>query len=301
MRTKPLLVAIWVFSFVFFFTSGCTGTLALASVPTQDAGPISTNNARPAMPPLPEPPAPILVDLVPHEDAGDTADVSVQLDASADNEDAPTVTADVTTDDAANTMVDDRPTAPAQSPAVAFLLAPITCHGRRLPSTTPGLDLAAQGMTLWHLCYKTPTRTTSTYPLPSQRAERVTLELATPTGEQLLLAVPAPASANPWTVSVLVALPAGVAPAFQGFTHYANHPSLAIVGSGDGESFPTIQGEMRSWRVLNDLSQDEYAPGRVCRRPTPLHPNGAFFLPLDMCPGRTCPLLQGLECQDLIF
>lgn len=301
MRTKPLLVAIWVFSFVFFFTSGCTGTLALASIPAQDAGPTLTSDARPAAPSLQEPPVPVLVDLVPHEDAGDTVDVSAKLDASLNTEDAPAATPDVPTDDVVNTMVDDRPTAAAQPLAAAFLLAPITCHGRRLPSTTPGLDLAAQGMTLWHLCYKTPTRTTSTYPLPTQRAERVTLELATPAGEQLLLAVPAPASANPWTVSVLVALPPGVAPAFQGFTHYANHPSLAIVGSGDGESFPTIQGEMRSWRVLNDLAQDEYAPGRVCRRPTPLHPNGAFFLPLDMCPGRTCPLVQGLECQDLIF
>lgn len=182
---------------------------------------------------------------------------------------------------------------------IAFLLAPSTCNGRRLPATTPGLELESHGMTLWHLCYKTPTSTTSTHPLASQQPELVTIEVAMNDGERLVLATPTEPGTTPSTISVLVALPEGVAPAFQGTNYYESSRRLGIVASSDGHSFPTIQGVMRSWRVLYDQSQDEYIPAHVCRRPTLQNPDGAFFIPLDACIAQSCPMIERLDCRNL--
>lgn len=302
MRTLPLFVAISVFSIIVLFTPGCFGMPVSHEWSTSDAGmPAIDARSTPRTPPptSEKPLIPLPLETPPMVDAGilsdatvESQDVPVFLDIPSTEEDASSTT---TEDDVLDT---DRP-APLPTEPVAFLLAPSTCHGRRLPATTPGLELGARGMTLWHLCYKTPTRTTSTHPLAAERPERVTLEVVLSDGERLLFAAPAPASANPWTVSLLVALPIGVAPAFQGHNYYNRNRELGIVASSDGEEFPSIQGEMRSWRVLRDQSQDEYVPARVCRRPTPLRPDGAFFLPLDMCPGRTCPLLERLDCRVL--
>lgn len=235
---------------------------------------------------------PSSIDASTTSDAANAHDVPVQLDILSTEEDALNTRTEA---DAG----DSDWSAPLPTDPIAFLLAPSTCHGRRLPPTTPGLELAERGMTLWHLCYKTPTHATSTHPLGGQQPERVTMEIAMSDGERLVLVAPVPPTATPWTISVLVALPPGVAPAFQGFNYYRDSRRLGIVASGDGRSFPTIQGEMRSWRVLYDQSQDEYIPARICLRPTLQNPDGAFFVPLDACIARSCPMIERLHCRDL--
>lgn len=192
----------------------------------------------------------------------------------------------------------DRPEFLTPEP-VAFLLPTDTCHGRRLPEDLPGIELAGEGMTLWHLCYTLPTRHSSSDPWMNEPPERLSVEVATLVSERLLFVAPIPARTPSWTVSLLVALPTGLAPAFQGRLHYPSHGDLELVARSNRNETLTVQGEMRTWRVLRSLSQDEYPPSRACDRPTALRPTGAFFLPEDMCPGHTCPLLSGLSCQNL--
>lgn len=273
MRKKPVYVAITIFCCILAFTPSCT--------------PVQLHQLR-----------------------GDTSapvvdDGSTSIVTDAENSD----TGSFSATDTDNFIMTEAPVpraADASIPGVTelnapvtVLLDPITCHGRSLAHGREALELLDQGMIVWHLCYKTPTPMTSPHELASERAERVLLRIATTGSDHLLLVAPAPTSANPWTVSLLVALPVGMAPAFHGTVEYAHGRRLELVGADDTQEAPDIHGEMRTWRVRRSGSQDPFFPARICQRPTALTPDGAFFLPLDTCPGTTCPLLHGLACRDL--
>lgn len=260
MRRKPVYVAITIFCLILAFTPSCT--------------PVQLHQLRG------DASAPVV-------DDGGTRIITDVGSSSMTNANNSTMT-----DASIPGMIE------ANTP-ITVLLDPISCHGRSLVHGREVLDSLDQGMLIWHLCYKTPTPMTSPHALATERAERVFLRVAIPGGDHLLLVAPAPVSANPWTVSMLVALPVGMAPAFHGTVEYSHGRRLELVGADDTQEAAEIHGEMRTWRVRQSGSQDPFFPARICQRPTPLTPEGAFFLPLDTCPGTTCPLLRGLACRDL--
>lgn len=272
MRTKFLLMAS-LFLTIILFTPGCLGT-------------------------------PVSVILLERQTVADAA----TSDTPRPTVDTPTTLADAPGDQTAldggvrTDAVHERMETPTgDTLPQAILLAPTTCHGRRLPTNTPGLALVGEHTRVWHLCYKTPTRTTSTHILAAQRPERFRFDVITPEGPRTLLVAPAPASANPWTISFLVILPANMVPAFQGVNLYGDARTLGMVASSSPGAFPSVQGEIQSWRLMRDASQNPEQPDTVCHDPQVQTAEGAFFLPMDQCPGHgeTCPLLGQLDCRSL--
>lgn len=182
---------------------------------------------------------------------------------------------------------------------VTALLSPSTCHGRRLGGTT----LAALGPfpvrhTLWHLCLKTPSRQTSSHALAMERATRLSLRLVDDGGtmNEILSATP-PATANPWTVSALIALPIGQAPTFHARAEYGNSRALALVETEP----PTLHGEWRSWQVASDGTQTEAPPTIACEDPLDTSNLTGVALPASACSlaNQRCDALRGYVCANL--
>ncbi len=276
MRRKPVYVAITIFCFILAFTPSCT-PVQLHQLQIDGRAPVVNDGS---------------TSIITDAESSSMMDTGSSSATDSNN----STMAETGVPDVTETIT---PNATEAHTPVTVLLDPITCHGRSLVHGREVVELLDRGMLVWHLCYKTPTPMTSPHELATERAERVFLRVAVPGGDHLLLVTPAPAIANPWTVSALVALPVGMAPAFHGTIEYAHGRRLELVGADDTQEAPEIHGEMRTWRVRRSGSQDPFLPARICLRPTILTPDGAFFLPLDACPGTTCPLLQGLSCRDL--
>lgn len=241
--------------------------------------------------------------------------LGAEADASTNDTDASSE--DVPNTETAPTSTEDRGSSPTNSPdasapaedrvlpvhpedgIVTALLNPSTCHGRRLGGTT----LAALGPfpvrhTLWHLCVKTPSRQTSSHTLATERATRLSLRLVDDGGtmNEILSAMP-PATANPWTVSVLIALPIGQAPTFHARAEYGNGRSLALVETDP----PTLHGEWRSWRVASDGTQTEESPTIACEDPLDTSNLTGVALPASVCSlaNQRCDALRGYVCTNL--
>lgn len=95
----------------------------------------------------------------------------------------------------------------SSEPVDAVALAATTCGSRTLSRLPPGLFRS--GYTVYHLCYQTPVARMTTQPLASQRSSSVLFSRRSMTSASLidLVRVPAPMSANPWSSSVVVAIP----------------------------------------------------------------------------------------------
>ncbi len=183
----------------------------------------------------------------------------------------------------------------------AVLLAPSTCHGRRLPMSAETTYLRANdGMTVWHLCYKTPSPAHSDLPIARMRATQVQLNLATLDGTRELLHAPAPMAAQPWTVSVLVALPAGYAPLFELLSLYPDGQRLSAVSTDAMGRFPALHGELQAWKVAAEGTQTEQPPAQACYEPHGGGYDPAFFIPTNSCVHEAdCPLLRYMACRPL--
>ena len=181
---------------------------------------------------------------------------------------------------------------------LATVLPPTSCHGRRLGANTPGLMMREPNGSLWHLCIKTPSRTTSDHPLANERAIRVSVHTMDAGGAyRELLVNEAPMSANPWTTSVLIALPEGWTPFFHVRAHYANERSFSLARSEPLR----LHGEVRIWNVASDGLQTEQSPDRICWNPLDNVEGGTGVLPHGTCPEgeASCPALEGYVCRTL--
>ncbi len=179
----------------------------------------------------------------------------------------------------------------------AVVLSPTTCHGRtlRLPDT-----FFQAGLMAWHFCYVTPDpREREDGGVAPMRPASISVQAGVNDGASSLLPMvtaSAPTSANPWTASVAVALPAAIsAPRF----NVRQDPPMGFAGvvwalDADGRGGLRERGNLRVWRVAADGQQMEVplderflvcGGGRVAQD----MPNGAY-VPHGSCPTalRTC-------------
>lgn len=287
MNVDRLLIVCTAFLIALLFTPGCAANAAWPErIPTNDASLTDVRDAnvdaatrdRPRINSFMcgELPA---IDLRTNSCAGDAGqDTAPAVDASVRSDVTPTPTPD----------------------PFGVLLAPTTCHGRRLPMSTAALAQANAGMTLWHLCYKTPSPAHSDQTIARLRANRVDVNLVTSTGTRPLVQAPAPMVANPWTVSVLLALPPEHPPLFELINQYQAGQRLSAISTDAMGRFPSLNGELQAWKVSAEGTQTEQPPARACYEPHggPIDP--AFFLPANSCTHEAdCPLLSHFTCRPL--
>ncbi len=209
---------------------------------------------------------------------------------------------DAGTDRPSETDAAPRPDIPMRpNEPFAVLLAPSTCHGRRLPmSAEMAYARANDGMTVWHLCYKTPSPAHSDLPIARARATRVQLNLPTLDGTRELLRAVAPMAAQPWTVSALVALPPAYAPLFELLSQYPDGQRLSAISTDAMGRFPALHGELQVWKVAAEGTQTEQPPARACYEPHGGSYDPAFFIPTNSCVHEEdCPLLRYMACRPL--
>ncbi len=284
MHSQRLVIACSIFLIGLLFTPGCIANPAWAEhVPTPDASALSARDATTDAEMRDRPrPNPLTCGELP---AIDLRTNLCAADAGSDRPAAPDVS---TPPDVAL-----RHTEP-----YAVILPPTTCHGRRLPMSTAALARANEGMTLWHLCYKTPSPAHSDHPIARLRANQVNLNLVTLNGTRELLHVPAPMVANPWTASVLVALPATHAPLFELLNQYQAGQRLSAVSTDRMGRFPFLHGELQVWKVTAEGTQTEQPPAQACYEPHSGTVDPAFFLPTNSCTREAdCPLLSQFVCR----
>lgn len=179
----------------------------------------------------------------------------------------------------------------------ALVLSPTTCHGRtlRLPDA-----FFRTGLLAWHFCYVTPDpREREDGGVAPMRPASVCVQAGVSDGVSSLLPMvtaPAPTSANPWTASVAVALPASTSvPRF----NVRQDPPTGFSGivwalDADGRGGLRQRGNLRVWRVAADGQQMEVPLDErflVCggARVMQEMPSGAY-VPHGSCPTtlRTC-------------
>ncbi len=281
-KTRSWFVAMIVFTAITLFTPGCL-TFEV-SLPCADAMAMPSADAV-TIPEDPQAQPPSLVDggapPSSHEDAGQTS--MLPQDGATPTSDRSPVTTP----------------GRGEHDVVAVVLAPTTCHGRRLGETT----LAALGPfpthhVLWHVCLKTPSRQTSDQPLASERAGSVSVHLVD-SGNTMneVIRATAPATANPWTASLLIALPIGEVPAFHARAHYQGGQALSLVRTDPAD----IHGEIRVWQVDSHGTQTERAPNVACEEPLDTSRLTGVFLPAGTCTvaSQRCTNLPGFVCASL--
>ncbi len=284
MPVDRLLIVCTAFLIALLFTNGCAANAAWPErPPTADAGPADTRDAhvdastrdRPRVNPFM---------------CGELPAVDLRTNACASD-------AGTSPPPASDASV--RPdTSPAPTQPVAVLLAPTTCHGRRLPMSTETLALANAGMTLWHLCYKTPSPAHSDHLMARLRPHTVDVNLVTFDGTRELVHASAPSVANPWTTSVLIGLPATHAPLFEVLNQYQAGQRLSAIATDRLGRFPALHGELQVWKVTAEGTQTEQPPDRACYEPHGGGYDPAFFLPTNSCTGKAdCPLLNPFVCR----
>lgn len=183
------------------------------------------------------------------------------------------------------------------SNVIVAKLAPQTCHGNRLTIPTELRDALASGLTIWHLCYKTPSAHTSESPLARHRPTMVTVQLVFPHSATDLLQSEPPVVANPWTTSLLVALPVNWTPLFN-FTNTYVDGSLLQALDGQAPSFPVQNGGIQAWRVHTGGTQTVTTLNTACRPVDRLSGQFAGLIPDGACREGLgpCSPFTGLEC-----
>lgn len=291
MKIRSWFVAVFVFFTITLFAPGCITW----QYTNPDAGDSSVDGAL-----VPSNDVQLAV-----SDAGalpselDVPMLSIERDSGSPSTTPRDTGSPVTPREDAGATTDRPPPLPTSEGVQGIILAPTTCQGRRLgASSLAPLGIVPAGYTLWHLCFKTPIRTSSTSPLANERPARVSVHVVN-AGRAMNEAVSgnAPATANPWTFSVLISLPPGQTPNFHARAHYANGQTLSFAVRHP----PSINGEIKIWQVASDGEQTERVPNLVCEDPLDNTNANGIFLPTGICPsaGRMCPGLTGYICEAL--
>lgn len=212
--------------------------------------------------------------------------VSVSHDAGTGDRatiaDAPSDAQSLTKEDAGAASIDLKTRPSPDEEIVTVQLAPQTCHGARLQLSSELQQALSANMEVWHLCYKTPTTRTSTEALARFRPTQVITSLIFPHREVPLMRTEAPRVADPWTVSILVALPSRSMPLFNFVNRYANDEYL-FAFEGPSLTFPLQNGEIQAWRVYADGSQVVATPHTACRNRDQMSEQLAGFVPDSGC------------------
>jgi hypothetical protein len=227
-----------------------------------------------------------LVDLPLSSDAGLDTSFSYDLPFSQDSLSSPAL--DAREADAAEEVGVDTPMVNAYP---AMVLSPTTCHGRTLHLP----DMFFQtGLVAWHFCYVTPDpREREDGGVAPMRPASICVQAGVSDSAASLLPMvtaSAPMSANPWTASVAVALPAFVTvPRF----NVRQDPPMGFSGivwalDADGQGGLRERGNLRVWRVAADGQQMEVPLDErflMCggTRIAPDMPSGAY-VPHGFCP-----------------
>jgi hypothetical protein len=114
---------------------------------------------------------------------------------------------------------------------------------------------ARLGDTVWHLCYRTPSREDSSSPLTQQESRSVTFTLRSSwTGEPTeMMQVPADNSNVHWTASVIISVPDVPAayPLFNARNAYGGASLWAVGADETGHALET-HGTLTAWRVRSN-------------------------------------------------
>ncbi|MFA6429896.1 MAG: hypothetical protein WCV84_05375 [Patescibacteria group bacterium] len=155
----------------------------------------------------------------------------------------------------------------------AEVISASQCHGRNMAATNTFVGYARDGLSVWHLCYRTPSTDTSSLP-PDQRprSSRVLFYWYNTIlrAYQEVGAVDAPRTANPWTANLLIALPHGRPATFNAGnirTGMAADYLYAVQENVLPNGALELNGQMQVWRVNADGTQTVAAPALLCRDP----------------------------------
>lgn len=189
----------------------------------------------------------------------------------------------------------------------ARTLSPSACHGRRLRLSPDVQTSVRDGYSLWHLCYRTPTRSSSTDALANMRPVSVALSVFHEPSRTLreTMTVPAPASANPWTMNVLVILSPTTRPFFFFENRYPSDARLGVVSESRETGDPITHGQLQMWRVDTEGQQEASVPGVgiVCHASSSADEahRQMFFIPHLACLGgfESCRLAT-YDCRDML-
>lgn len=181
-----------------------------------------------------------------------------------------------------------------------------TCNERMLELSPELVTWARLGYSLWHICYRTPSRATSQHPLALRRSESVTLVYFDDSAHALreVGEVMAPRAADPWTVNVIVVMPPTVRPFFNLENRYSSTEHLYAAQAVRWNDDITMHGQLQIWRVDALGGQAPAPPAIVCLHisiVTGVEGRQYFFVPEPACPdGFKACHLHGHICRDLI-
>ncbi|GEM_PF-5001417 len=184
-------------------------------------------------------------------------------------------------------------------------LAPNTCSDRPLRLSPEVLGWARDGYLLWHICYETPSATSSQHPFALRRPTQTALTFFHEPSQTSrdILHIFAPRGTAPWTVNALVVLPPNTRPLLNLENRYANGDHLYAIQPLRWNEDIEIHGTLQLWRVHPDGMQALSVPGILCMYVSPrdIVTGRTFFLmPHTACPdGVESCRLSAYECTDL--
>jgi len=215
----------------------------------------------------------------------DTPDAGTSLDATAVSDARASL--DARTDTGARDSARDVPAVDAPSHAVVLELSPHSCSGYRIATTNDFVGYARAGMAVWHICYQTPSRATSSHPQATTRAQRIYVDRFDRVARRLVREahIDAPTTANPWVANYLIALPAAQASMFNIESLLSEDTYIRAVQENTRGGFPELNGRLDVWRVQTDGTEIHTRPAMYCRDNTTrgAFPMLGFFVPEQAC------------------
>ncbi len=185
------------------------------------------------------------------------------------------------------------------------LLAANTCNDRPLHLSSEVSGWLHAGYALWHVCYETPSATTSEHPFaalgrPTQVAFTFFHEPSQTQRE--ITHVSAPRGTAPWMVNALIILPPSTRPLLNLENRYANGDHLYAIQPVRWNEAIERHGLLHPWQVNPDATQTLSVPGVLCMYVSPrdiLTGREYFFVPHTAClDGVESCRLNAYECTD---
>jgi len=180
------------------------------------------------------------------------------------------------------------------------------CDGQNLHLSQELERYARAGYQLWHLCYRVPTRSSSTDALSTMRPTSIVTSVFHEPSRTLreTMTVPVTALDQSQTMNVLVVLSANTRPFFFIENRYPSGATLGAVTESSETGDIITHGELQMRRVNAQGHQETTVPGVgvVCRVTNSTHTqHELFFIPYLACLGgfESCRL-GAYDCRDLL-
>lgn len=193
-----------------------------------------------------------------------------------------------------------------ESEPVGRALTTSVCDGQNLRLSPEAERYARSGYQLWHLCYRTPTRSTSTDALATMRPASVVVSVFHESSRTLreTMTVPVTTSERSQMMNVLVILSANTRPFFFIENRYPSGATLGAVTESTETGDILTHGELQMRHVNAAGHQETTVPGVgvVCAvtHSTNMR-RELFFIPYLACLGgfESCRL-GAYDCRDLL-